>query len=111
MLELGDGAGVADARDDVLALSVDEIVAVELLLAVCGVAREGDACGGGVALVAEDHRLDVDGGAEIVGDLVLLAVENRTRVVPGAEDRLDGELELNHRILGNWAMPSTASEG
>ena len=32
MLELGDGAGVADARDDVFALGVYQVVTVEFLL-------------------------------------------------------------------------------
>ena len=64
----------ADAGDHVFALRVFEELAVEGLLAGGGVAGEADAGGGGVAQVAEDHGLHVDGGAEIVGDLVHLAV-------------------------------------
>ena len=63
MLQLGDRARVANARNDVFALGVHQVVAVELLLAVGGVARERDARGRGVALVAEHHGLHVDGGA------------------------------------------------
>ena len=99
MLELGDGARVADARDDVFALGVYQVVTVEFLRAVGRVARERDARGRRVALVAEDHALHVDGGAQVVGDLVLLAVEDRTGVVPTAEHSLDGKLELHHRVL------------
>ena len=99
VLELGDGARVADARDHVLALRVHQVVAVELLLAVGGVAREGHARGGRVALVAEHHGLHVHGRAQIVGDLVLLAVEHRARVVPAAEHGLDGQLQLHHGVL------------
>ena len=99
VLELGDRRGVADAGDDVFALGVDEVVAVEFLGAVGSVTGERDAGRGRVALVAEDHALDVDGSAQVVGDLVLLAVQRRARIVPGTEDGLDGELQLNHRVL------------
>ncbi len=54
----------ADAGDDVLALRVDEELAVELLLAGGRIARERDAGAGVVAEVAEHHRDDVDAGAE-----------------------------------------------
>ena len=97
--EIGDGLGVADARHDVLALRVDEEVPVGLTRAVGGVAGEGDAGRGGLALVAEHHGLHVDGGAQIVGDLVLLAVQRGARVVPAAEDGLDGQLQLHAGIL------------
>ncbi len=99
MLQLGDGARVADAGDDVLALGVHQVVAVEFLRTVGRVARERDAGGRRVALVAEDHALHVDRGAQVVGDLVLLAVEDCTRVIPAAEHGLDGQLQLHHGVL------------
>ena len=105
MLEVGDGARVADAGHDVLALGVHQVVAVELALAVGGVAGEGHARGRGVALVAEHHGLHVDGGAQIVGDLLLLTIEDRARVVPRTEDGLDGQLQLHHGILGEGHFP------
>ena len=97
--QVGDRLGVADAGDDVLALGVDQEVAVALVGAVSGVAGERDAGGGGVALVAERHHLDVDGGAELVRNLVLLAVEDGAIGVPGAEDGLLGEAELHQRVV------------
>ena len=99
VLELGNGAGVADAGDDVLALSVDQVVAIEFLGAVSRVAGEGNARSRRVALVAEDHALNVDCGAHVVVDLVLLTVKNGAGVVPAAKDRLDGVLQLNHGVL------------
>ena len=110
VLQLGDGAGVADTGHDVLALGVDQVVAVELLLAVGGVARESDAGGGGVALVAEHHALHVDGGAQVIGDLVLLAVQDGAGVVPAAEHGLDGQLQLHHGVLreGDGAVDQQA---
>ena len=98
-LEVGDGLGVADAGDDVLALGVDQKVAVELLGAVGRVAREGDAGRGGLALVAKGHGLNVDGGTELVGDTVLLAVDAGALIHPAAEDGLDGKAQLKLRIV------------
>ena len=48
--------------------------------------------------VAEDHRLHVDGGAPVVGDLVHAAVDVGAGVVPGTEHGLDGLHELDLRI-------------
>lgn len=98
-LEIGDGLGVANAGDDVLALGVDQKVAVELLGAVGRVAGEGDAGRRGLALVAKSHGLDVDGGAELVGDAVLLAVNAGALVHPAAKDGLDGKAKLELRIV------------
>ena len=58
----------AGAGDHVLALGVEQELAVEGLLAGRGVAGEGDAGGRGVAHVAEDHRLDVDRRAPVLRD-------------------------------------------
>ena len=90
-LEVGNGLGVADAGDDVLALGVNQKIAVELLGAVGRVARKGDAGRRGLALVAKGHGLHVDGGAEVVGNAMLLAVDAGTLVHPAAKDGLDGK--------------------
>ena len=94
-----DGTRVADAGHDVLALGVHEVVAVGLSLAGGGVAREGHARGGGGALVAKGHGLHVHGRAQVVGDVVLAAVEARPLAVPGAEDGGDGQAELGSGVL------------
>ena len=60
---LGDVLRRADAGDDVLALRIDQELAVERLLAGRGIAGEGDAGGRGLAHIAEHHGLHVDGGA------------------------------------------------
>ena len=98
-LEVGDGLGVADAGDDVLALGIHQKVAIELLGAVGRVARKGDAGRRGLALVAKGHGLDVDGGAELVGNAVLLAVDAGALVHPAAKDGLDGKAQLELRIV------------
>ena len=99
VLELCDGARIANARDDVFTLGIDQVVAVEFLLAVGGIAREGDAGRRRLALVAEHHGLHVDGRAQIVGDLVLLAIQRGARIVPAAEHGFDGQTQLRIGIL------------
>jgi len=85
-LELGNGLGGAHAGDDVFALGVDEELAVKFVFAVGGVAGKGDAGAGGFTGVAEDHCLDVNGGAPLGGDVVFAAVNDRAVVHPRAED-------------------------
>jgi hypothetical protein len=99
-LELADRQRRAGTGDDVLALRVHQVLAVEEVLAGRGIAGEGDAGPGVLAEVAEDHRLHVDGGAPRLGDAVQLAVEVRAIVVPRAEHGADGAPELGVRILG-----------
>ena len=76
-LHLADLRRGPDAGDDVLALGVGQVLAVEHLLAGVRVAGEGDAGARVVAHVAEDHGHDVDRGAEVVGDLLVVAVVHR----------------------------------
>ena len=97
---VGQRHGVADAGHHVLALGVLEVVAVHALVAGGGVAGEADARARGHAAVAEDHGLDVDGGAEVLGDLLLAAVEDGAVGVPRVEDGTDGAVHLLARVLG-----------
>ena len=82
LLEPADRLGGADAGDDVLALGVDQVVAVEDVLAGVRVAGEGDAGARVVPHVAEDHRLDVDGGPLQAGDPLDPAVLDRLVALP-----------------------------
>ena len=99
LLELRDGLGVADAGHDVLALGVDQEVAVGALGAGGGVAGEADAGARVVVAVAEDHGLHVDRGAEVVRDALPVAVGDGARAVPAAEHGLDGAAQLLRRLL------------
>ena len=96
---LGDRLGRADAGDHVLALGVHEELAVELVLAGGRIAGEGDAGGRRVAHVAEHHRLDVDGGAPALGDLLQPAIGDRAGVHPRAEHGGDRAPQLVARVL------------
>ncbi len=91
--------GVADARDDVLALGVDQEVAVRLVLAGRRVAGEADTGSRVVVAVAEHHRLHVDCGAEVVADPLPDAIGDGPGAVPAREHRLDGAAKLLHRVL------------
>ena len=99
VLHLGDVARRARAGDDVLALGVGQEVAARLGRAGHLVAAEGDAGARRVALVAEDHLLDVDRRAPVVGDAVDLAVGLRAVAGPGVEDGADRQAQLLLRVL------------
>ena len=100
ILQVADGRRSAHACDDVLALCIDQVLAHQLLCAGGGVTGECNAGAGTVAGVAECHLLHVDSGAPLVGDLVHLAVNVCTGVVPAAEHSLDSLDQLIARILG-----------
>ena len=67
----------ADAGDDVLALRVDEVFAVEFVGAGRGIARERDAGRAILAHIAEHHRLHIDRGAPLGRDMVQPPVGHR----------------------------------
>ena len=96
---LGDLLRRANAGDDVLALRIDQKLAVELLLAGRGIAREGDAGRRGVAHIAEHHRLHVDRGAPAFRNVVQAAIGDGALVHPRAEHRADRAPQLLVRIL------------
>ena len=95
---LSDGHGGTHAGHHVLALSVSQELAEQLLLAGGGVTGEGNAGAAVIAHVAEGHGLHVDGGAPGVGNVVVAAVHIGAGVVPGAEHGLDGAHQL---LLGD----------
>ena len=109
-LKVADGLGIADARDDVLALCVHQEIAVELTLAVGWIARERHAGSGRVTLVSERHGLNVHGCSEVIGDSVLLAIDAGALVHPTTEDGTDGEVELNAGVHGEFRGTRGAEE-
>ena len=98
LLELADRLRRANARHHVLALRVDQELAVELVRPGGRVAGEADAGAGALAGVAEHHRLHVDRRPDGVRDVVDAAVLLRARVLPRAEHRVAGHPELAPRI-------------
>ncbi len=89
----------ADAGDHVLALGIDQVLAVEGVLAGRRVAGEGHAGGAVGAHVAEHHGLDVDRGAPFLGNVVEPAIGQRAGTIPAAEHRADRAPQLGQRIL------------
>ena len=99
LLQVADGLGGTDAGHDVLALRIEQVFAVELLFTGGGVAGEGNAGAGGLAHVAKDHGLHVDGGAPVAGDVVHAAVVDGAGVVPAAEHGLHSFHQLRGGVL------------
>src|SRR5579863_7898076 len=79
----------ADTGNDIFSLCVEQIFAIYALLTSGGVARKSNASAAIVAHVAKDHALYIDGGTEIVGNFVEVAVINGAFVVPRGENGLD----------------------
>ena len=95
----GQGLGRADAGHHVLALGVDQELAIEARLARRRIAGEGHAGGRGLAHVAEDHGLDVHRRAPALGDVVHAAIELGPVVHPAGEHRADGAPQLRLGVL------------
>ncbi len=100
LAQLGERQGVADTGHHVLALGVDQKVAVFALGAGGRVAGEADPGAGMIVAVAEDHGLDVDRGAEVMRDALPHPVGDGPGAVPRLEHRLDGAPQLIAGLLG-----------
>ena len=100
LAELLDRLGLTVAGHDVLALGVEEVVALERRFPRGRVARHQHAGAGVRPRVPEHHGDDVDRGAEVVGDLRRPPVVEGPPAVPAVEHRLGGQAELVVGILG-----------
>ena len=105
-LKLADWIWSAGAGDDILALRIQEIFAVQLFLTGRRVAGEGDAGTRVRAHVAKDHRLHVNGRAQVVRDSIDAAIVARAPAHPGIENRADCDPQLFIRIVGNRVLLS-----
>ena len=84
----------ADTCNHVLALSVDQELAHQLLLAGSRVSGKRNTGSAVIAHVTECHGLYVYSGTPGIRDIVVAAVYVRARVVPGTEYGLDGSHQL-----------------
>ena len=89
-----------NARDDVLALGVHQVLAEQALLTGRGVSREAPAGRAFLAAVAEHHQLHVDRRARVLGQAVKPAVLDGAPRVPAVEHRTHAAPELVERLLG-----------
>ena len=113
LFHLGNGLGRADTRHHVLALGIDQIFAVDQVLAGAGVAGEAHAGAGIVAHVAEYHGADVDCRAAglILGDPELPAVIHRALAHPRAEHSAYRNFQLLVRVLREGFAAMTFHDG
>ncbi len=99
-----------DAGHHVLALGVDQHVAVKLVGPGARIAREAHAGAAVLAHVAEDHLLHVDAGARQVGDLLHAPIRDGLLGVPRIKDGVDRTDELLPRVLRELAPGLLAKE-
>jgi len=109
--QLVDGVRRANARNHVLALRVDHVLAVEFPFAGGGVAGERHARRRCRPHVAEHHRLHGDGGAPVAGDLVHAPVGAGAVGIPGFEHRLDSHPELLHWVVREFVVDALSDDG
>jgi len=84
---------------NVLTLGVLQVVAVDTLGSGGRVTRERHPRARVRGHISEDHRADVDRGAEVGGDPFLAAIQDRAIGVPRVEDSPYGEVHLFARLL------------
>src|SRR5262245_18306172 len=94
LAELFDVFRRADSGNHVFALRVGKIVAEEFLLAGGGIASKRDARSRIGSHVAEDHRADVYGGAQVVWILLAPAISYGASAVQGAKNGFDSLFQL-----------------
>ena len=98
--QLAHPIGDADTGHHIFALGIDQIIALDVFLAGGGVTGHGHASGAALAHVAEHHGLDIDAGAQVMGDLGGIAIIDSAFAVPGLEHSLGRQFELLIRICG-----------
>src|SRR5262249_17826811 len=88
---------------------IEQIFAVEFLFSSTGVASKGYTSTTIIAHVSEDHGLHIYRCAQIVWDLVKIAIVDSTLVVPGREDGLNCLMQLLVNIGGKRLARLTLS--
>ena len=90
----------AHAGNDVFALRVDQVLAIENFFAGGRVARKGHSGGARFAHVSKDHRLHVHRRSPVVRDSIFPPINDGAIVHPRAENCAHCSPELLVRILG-----------
>src|SRR5215217_6224755 len=98
--QIGDWMRRADTSNDVFALCIDEVFAVENLLARGWVARECNSRCAGFTHVSEHHRLHIYRCSPLARNAVLPPINDRAIVHPRAEYGADCAPKLFVWILG-----------
>ena len=106
--EVVKGECVANARNDVLALCVGEVVAIVARRSGRGITREGNSGARILAKIAEDHRTHIDGRAEVIGDTLAATIQLGTFAVPRLENGAHGHVELLAWVLWEFTPALSA---
>ena len=92
----------ANTRDDIFALGVDQILAIEGVFASRRVSGEGNTGGAVIPHIAEHHGLDIHRRAPACRNAVEPAIGGRARIHPAVEHGTDGAPQLVMRVLREW---------
>ena len=71
------------------------------------VSREDNSCTTGLVAIAKDHGLDIYRCSQIMRNIIQVAVNLSSGVIPRLEDCLDSSIELLFRALGEGLMMLT----
>ena len=99
LCQFGDWLWCTDTCNHVLALCVNQVLAVDSLCTGGWVTCKRNTCTGGLALISEYHGLNINSSTPVAGDIVHTAVYDGTWVVPGTEHSLNSAHQLLGRIL------------
>ena len=102
-LEVVKRFGVANARHNVFALSINKEVAVRFVFSGCRVASKTHTRARVVVAISKHHCLHVYCGTQIVADFFAHTVCNCSRTIPRTKHRFDCATQLLHRILWKFA--------
>ena len=97
---LGNLLRSTDSCNNVLALCVYEILTIEEILTVSGIAAEANTSSTGFTHITEYHGHNANSGTPLVWNSFHLAVQDSTLVHPAAEYCADGTPKLLDRIIG-----------
>ena len=71
------------------------------------VSREDNSCTTGLVAISENHGLDIYRCSQVVRNIIQVAVNLSSRIIPRLEDRLDSSIELFFRALREGLMMLT----
>ena len=77
------------------------------MLTAGGVSRKDDSCTTGLVAIAKDHGLDIYRCSQIMRNIIQVAVDLSSGIIPRLEDRLDSSIKLLFRALGEGLMMLT----
>ena len=90
--------GQTNARYDILALGIHQVIPFDMLFSGRRIARHGHARGTVIAHVAKNHGTDIHGGTQIMANTGGIAIIDCTFAVPAFKDRFGCQFQLLNRI-------------